>query len=216
MKGSKKFIYKLRLAGIRFLLMGILGYAVEIYATTYSRIIELINQGEFWLKAIPLATGHTHVGALLIYGSATFVYSLLHEPFLKVKFLQIPVLGAVLRAGIYALFFMLVELIFGLIVVYILRFKLGEGGMWDYSSKWGNILGLTTFSMYPAWWLAGLIGEFIHIRMIAIDDILVNFKDNEYYTVNTRAARVAYYDKKEVITTEKHAYKIKPGKKYRS
>ena len=63
---------------------------------------------------------------------------------------------------------MSIEFIFGIIL---LAFNIRA---WDYRNLPLNIFGVVTFSYFPSWTIAGIVGEYFHERLIQIDEILLN------------------------------------------
>jgi len=119
-----------------FFLCGTIGWIMEII---WTGLWSLIN-GDWRMMST------TSIIMFPIYGSAIFL-----KPLYEVTF-DLPIF---MRGGIYALFIILAEYLFGLILT-----KLGICP-WNYSSARFNINGLIRLDYIPAWFAAGLIFELL-------------------------------------------------------
>lgn len=87
------------------------------------------------------------------------------------QWLNAKALGVVIRGMVWGLLFMVIEFIIG----YLCKYVLGWNG-WDYSKIPLNILGIVTFAFYPIWTVAGMMGEWLNLKLLDIDDVLVQTK----------------------------------------
>ncbi len=187
--------YKFRLFLIRFFIIGISSYVVETFFTS---TVQLIRTIVFCIRTpdcnfdINKATqGHVGIFAFFIYCWAAIPFTLFTAPLkshINDDFL-IPKLGVILRGVIYGLIFMVIEFIFGLIL---LAFNIRA---WDYRSLPLNVFGVITFVYLPSWTIAGIIGEWFHERLLQINEILLN--PHGYTPEKIGKAYKKYYKQKE-------------------
>jgi hypothetical protein len=178
------------------MLMGLFGYAVEIWYTTIDKAIDLmVHCTNISVCLINIPNGESHIAAFLIYGFGSVIYSFLYEPFRHIRIVikRVDFIGSIIRYCIYALLFMASELFCGIFLKYVIH----SSQVWDYSRTWGNIMGLTTFSMFFAWFIAGAVGEFIHKRLLVIDEYILNFhkSDKSKYYENIKENRRSQFER---------------------
>jgi uncharacterized membrane protein len=166
--------YKFRLFLIRFLIIGMMGYIFEVFFTGSVNLVKsiyaAITEGVpfDFVKAV---TGYTGIFGFFIYCWAAIPFTFLTNPLkkcIKNDFL-LPKLGIILRGVIYGLVFMGIEFAGGLLLLWLFNMR-----SWDYSHLPLNIMGIITFLYLPLWTFAGIVGEWIHDRLVKIDDILLN------------------------------------------
>ncbi|MCD4812320.1 putative ABC transporter permease [bacterium] len=167
--------YQLRLFLIRFFIIGMTSYIVEIYFTGTISLIKAIYSyftvPNYIFDLNQATQGHVGIFAFFVYCWAAIPFTFMTNPLKKIikNDLIIPNAGRVIRGIIYGLVFMLIEFVIGLFMVYVLHTR-----AWDYRNLPLNVLGIVTFSFLPAWTIAGMIGEWFHDRLLQIDDILLN------------------------------------------
>jgi uncharacterized membrane protein len=167
--------YKFRLFLIRFFIIGMMAYIVEVF---FTGTIHLVKSIVACLTTQPCAfdlteatQGHTGIFAFFVYCWAAIPFTFLTNPLkslIKDKII-IPKLGVILRGVIYGLIFLAIEFIIGMFLLLVFNLR-----TWDYRSIPLNVFGVITFSYLPAWTLAGVLGEWFHDRLLQIDDILLN------------------------------------------
>lgn len=172
---DKKKSYEFRLFLIRFFIIGMMAYIVEpvgqglLYALkgVYSFVMGLDYMADFKAASI------RQVGTLafFVYCWAAIPFTFFTEPLKKVikDNVLFPGFGRLVRGMIFGLLFMSIEFIAGLFLLLVLNMR-----AWDYSDIPFNIMGITTFAFFPAWTIGGMLGEWVHDRLLQIDDILLN------------------------------------------
>ncbi|WP_110940385.1 putative ABC transporter permease [Geosporobacter subterraneus] len=124
---------------IRFVIYGFLGWCIEIFWTGMGAA--LTGDRRF--------RGYTYLWMFPIYGSAVFLESL-HD-----RIFHWPIL---VRGGVWVLAIYTIEYASG----WFLRSALGECP-WDYSGAKYAVKGLIRLDYAPAWFIAGLLFERIHL-----------------------------------------------------
>jgi len=167
--------YQFRLFLIRFFIIGMTSYIVEIYFTGTISLVKAIYSyftvPNYIFNLNQATQGHVGIFAFFVYCWAAIPFTFMTNPLKKIikNDLIIPNAGLVIRGIIYGLVFMLIEFVIGVLMVYIFNTR-----AWDYRNLPLNVLGIVTFSFLPAWTIAGMIGEWFHDRLLQIDDILLN------------------------------------------
>lgn len=181
--------YKFRLFLIRFFIIGMLSYVIEVFFTGTKNLIEtIINcvKTPGMVFDINEATqGHVGIFAFFVYCWAAIPFTFLMEPLKKIikDDLGLRKLGVLLRGNIYGLIFMGIEFIIGMVL---LAFNLRG---WDYSKIPLNVFGVVTFTYLPLWTFAGMIGEWFNERLLQIDEILLNPKGYNHESLKSAYRR---------------------------
>ncbi|MBN2444732.1 MAG: hypothetical protein JXJ04_25475 [Spirochaetales bacterium] len=166
--------YQFRLFIIRFIIIGLIGYIVEIVFTSClslgKSIYAYCTIENYVFNLYESAAGQVGLFAFFVYCWAAIPFTFLTNPLKKLikNNLLFPNFGIFLRGLIFGLIFMLIEFIIGM---FLLLFHIRA---WDYSNLPLNVFGVITFAFLPAWTVAGILGEWIHDRLLQIDDILLN------------------------------------------
>ena len=131
---------------LRFFVYGLLGWGAEIVWTA------LPKRWPF----DPALEGYTTLWVFPLYGSAAFLFEPLHDLLRPYSF--------VVRGAVYALGFILVELIAHFTIARLIGKK-----PWDYSgqTRW-TIGGYTRLDYAPLWFLAGLLLEPVHDALMRL------------------------------------------------
>lgn len=167
--------YQFRLFLIRFFIIGMSSYIVEIYFTGTISLVKAVHSyftiPNYIFDLNQATQGNVGIFAFFVYCWAAIPFTFMTNPLKKIikNDLIIPNAGVVLRGIIYGLVFMVIEFLIGLFMVYVLQIR-----AWDYRDLPLNVLGIITFAFLPAWTIAGMIGEWFHDRLLQIDDILLN------------------------------------------
>lgn len=153
---------------LRFVIIGMVGYVVEVYFTGLGNLIHtIITEKTLFFDWSAATQAKTGILAFFVYCWAAIPYTLWCHELLKMipnQFLGIRVLGVFIRGLIWGLTFMAIEFICGLVM----KYGFHSTG-WDYSSLPLNILGIITLVYYPAWVIAGMIGEWFHLTLSKIE-----------------------------------------------
>lgn len=168
--------YKFRLFLIRFFIIGMMGYIVEIYFTGMLNLIKCI--GASITQGIPFdlpraVMGKVGIFAFFIYCWAAIPFTFFTNPLKKLikNDLLIPKFGILLRGIVYGFIFLGIEFLGGVFLLFVLKMR-----AWNYSHLPLNFMGIITLLYVPLWTVAGIIGEWFHDRLLQIDDILLNPK----------------------------------------
>lgn len=131
---------------VRFVIYGLLGWALEIVWTGTGRFLE---RRDWDLQ------GRTYLWMFPIYGSAAFLLEPAHN---LIRGLAWPVRGA-----------LWVLLIFGVeyLTGYLLRRATGRCP-WDYSRARWSVHGLIRLDYAPAWLAVGFLFELLHDRLVPL------------------------------------------------
>jgi hypothetical protein len=167
--------YQFRLFLIRFFIIGMTSYIIEVFFTGTISFVGAIHDSftipNYALDLTQAAQGHVGIFAFFVYCWAAIPFTFLTNPLkhLIQDNLIIPKAGVVVRGIIYGLIFMAIEFVIGIFMLLVFHMR-----SWDYSNLPLNVFGVITFSYLPAWTLAGVIGEWFHDRLLQIDDIVLN------------------------------------------
>lgn len=169
---KKAFWFHFRLAAIRFIIFGVVGWSVEIFVQSIFGLTDDIIHGNFTKQSLEMF-GQTGFWGFFVYGLVSIPYSLFFyrlKEAIPNKFLGVPLLGLFLRLSIYVALFYAIEFLTGFFAKYILGIRL----WYDYSDKPLNVLGLIDFSMTPIWYFGAYFGESLTSRLLQIDEMIVN------------------------------------------
>ena len=167
--------YQFRLFLIRFFIIGLTAYVIEVFFTGSVALIKAIYSvftvPDYIFDFNKATRGYVGLTAFFVYCWAAIPFTFMTNPLKKMikNDLIIPNAGRVIRGIIFGLIFMLIEFVIGFLMLYFLDFR-----AWDYRNLPLNVLGIITFSFLPVWTIAGMIGEWFHDRLLQIDDILLN------------------------------------------
>jgi len=131
----------------RFIIYGLLGWCIEVFWTGFGSLFN----GNIELP------GKTYIWMFPIYGLAVLL-----EP-IHNRIRQWPV---ILRGGIYVVFIFIIEYATGLL----LREFLGACP-WNYDSSYA-VDGLIRLDYTPAWFVAGLLFEKIHDKLLYFENLI--------------------------------------------
>lgn len=203
---SNELKYKIYLSIFLFIIMGLTGIVVEVLYTGYGTLIKSIIDNGFSFETIATkgnSEGSTSIFTPLLYGWSFLPYMFLYPLLMKIlpskqsigklnfsKNEDIKHLFfKILRWVIYALCFMLLEFIVGL-----LSRSLGYV-WWDYSHLPLNVMGIITFVMFPAWLLVAIAGEFFYNRLIQLFDIIFYPDGYNKFLINTSSFMIDLKEK---------------------
>ena len=128
----------------RFFIYGLAGWCLEVFWTGFGSL----------LNGNPKLEAHTYLWMFPIYGLAVFLEPL-HD---KIRYLPF-----YLRGGLYVLIIFSVEYITG----WVLKNTI-EICPWDYARSPFAINGFIRLDYAPAWFIAGLLFEKLHDKLIKI------------------------------------------------
>ncbi len=191
--------YKFRLFLIRFFIIGMMSYIVEVFftgtITLVKSVAECVASPACVFDLNEATQGHTGIFAFFVYCWAAIPFTFLTNPLKSLikDDLIVPKLGVITRGVIYGLVFMGIEFILGMLLL-----ALGIRA-WDYRHLPLNVFGVITFSYLPAWTLAGVLGEWFHDRLLQIDDILLNPAG-----YNGEGVKTAYDNYSTCMTQRRH------------
>ncbi|MEA4826883.1 putative ABC transporter permease [Clostridium sp. JNZ J1-5] len=130
--------------GKRFIIYGLTGLCMEVFWVAFWSLV----RGDISM------VGHTSIWMFPIYGLAVFLEYIHNE---------IRHLPTILRGGVYTLLIFSIEFISG----WIFRNLLGVSP-WDYSGTPFSVYGLIRLDYAPAWFVAGILFEKLHDRLMEI------------------------------------------------
>ncbi len=131
----------------RFVIYGLLGWCIEVFWTGFGALI----RGDVKL------TGQTYIWMFLIYGLA-----ILLEPIHN----HIRNWPTIMRGGIYTVLIFTIEYITG----WLLKLVLGICP-WHYDTIYA-VNGFIRLDYAPAWFVAGLLFEIVHDRLLEFDNLM--------------------------------------------
>ena len=169
-KNKKRHSHKIKSALIRFVIFGLLGYAVEIIVSSSMHLANDIRMGLFSAQSLEMM-GYTGFWTFFVYGAASLPYSFLYTKLRKSipnKLADVPLLGFFVRISFYTVIFFAIEFVTSGFAKYILGIQIH----YDYSGKPYSVLGLIDLSMFPFWMLLAWFGEIVTVRLMQFEQIL--------------------------------------------